>query len=640
MRKIALIMDEWKRCFTFAWPSGILHRIREVEEDVNLYIFSSSGNWSWDEEYNIGEYNIYQLPDLQEFDGIILDLNNVVMEDVRQATIDRAKASGVPVISLGCEIDGCYYVGIDNYHAMYEMIAHMHETHGCQSYWFVMGPRENYENAKRLEGLKAYMAEHRITYSDDDFYFGNFEYACGLEGFETLFQKHQKLPDAIICANDNIAVGVGEASLKHGFHIPDDFKMTGFDNFDKASIYHPNITTVSHVREDVGIRCADLFLQLWAGEKPQRLIHTVSKPLYWESCGCGNHARLDVRKNLKDHMMYDIQTQEFQEMVLLLEYELQSCQSIPDIMDCIAKFVSSFQCDAMYLVMDERIHTYKRQAKVNEKQDLSQGTEFVQNGYPSKMQIQFAYENGKRLNEIEMTTIEGIFPTFDFDRSRQDFLFLPLHFGKDTIGYFVIRNAVYLLEQQYLFDVMGVLTKAIENFHKKEKLQYMNDLLSKLYVHDAVTGLYNRMGYMKFGNDFLLEKHRKGQKVTVYFIDLDRLKEINDEFGHEFGDFAIIAVARAMERCSERGAFIARIGGDEYVLLQQTLDAEKEEQFKCDIRRELSDKARQTEFPMPLTISIGSVVTNPTKNDSLEEYVRLADEKMYEEKVAKKANRK
>ena len=148
------------------------------------------------------------------------------------------------------------------------------------------------------------------------------------------------------------------------------------------------------------------------------------------------------------------------------------------------------------------------------------------------------------------------------------------------------------------------------------------------------------MGYMKFGNDFLSEQHRKGQKVSVYFIDLDRLKEINDKLGHEYGDFAIIAVARAMEKCSEKGAFLARIGGDEYVILQQTFDIEKEEQFKYGIRRELSDKARQIEFPMPLTISIGSVVTDPTGNDSLEEYVRLADEKMYEEKVAKKANRK
>ena len=72
MRKIALIMDEWKRCFTFAWPSGILQRINEAGEDINLYIFSSSGNWSLDQDYNIGEYNIHRLPDFHEFDGIII----------------------------------------------------------------------------------------------------------------------------------------------------------------------------------------------------------------------------------------------------------------------------------------------------------------------------------------------------------------------------------------------------------------------------------------------------------------------------------------------------------------------------------------------------------------------------------------
>lgn len=640
MRKIALIMDEWKRCFTFAWPSGILQRIHELEEDINLYIFSSSGNWSWDKEYNTGEYNIYHLPDFQDFDGIILDLNNVVMEDVRQEIIACAKASGVPVISVGFETDGCYYVGIDNYRAMYEIIEHMHKKHGCQSYWFIMGPRRNYENIKRMEGLKAYMAENQIPYSEDDFYFGSFEYACGVEGFETLYRTHEILPDAIICANDNIAVGVGEASLKHGFHIPEDFKMTGFDNFDKASIYHPNITTVGHVREHIGELCVDLFLKLWEGEKPQKMNYAQSTALYWESCGCGHQAKIDVRNDLKARMMYDIQTQGFQDMVLLLEYELQGCESIPDIMDCIAKFVSSFQCDAMYLVMDERIHAYKKQVQINETYDLFHGEEFLQQGYPANMQIQFAYENGKRLNEIEMTMIKGIFPTFDYECGGRDFLFLPLHFGKDTVGYFVIRNAVYLLEQQYLFDVMGVLTKAIENLHKKEKLQYVNDLLSKLYVHDAVTGLYNRMGYNKFGNNYLLRKHRKGERITVFFMDLDRLKEINDKLGHEYGDFAIIAVAQAIQKYSDTDSLIARIGGDEYVLLQKELDDNEEEQFKCNIRRELEERAKQKEFPLPLTVSIGSVTSDPAKSDSLEKYVRLADEKMYKEKVAKKANRK
>lgn len=86
MKKIALIMDGWKRWFTFAWPAGILQRIRQTGEEVSLYIFNSSGGWSCDEEYNTGEYNIYRLPDLREFDGIILDLNNIgypeVWEDV------------------------------------------------------------------------------------------------------------------------------------------------------------------------------------------------------------------------------------------------------------------------------------------------------------------------------------------------------------------------------------------------------------------------------------------------------------------------------------------------------------------------------------------------------------------------------
>ena len=54
MKKIALIMDGLKRFFSYAWPSGILQRIQETNEEVNLYIFNSSSEWSMDEDYNIG----------------------------------------------------------------------------------------------------------------------------------------------------------------------------------------------------------------------------------------------------------------------------------------------------------------------------------------------------------------------------------------------------------------------------------------------------------------------------------------------------------------------------------------------------------------------------------------------------------
>lgn len=61
----------------------------------------------------------------------------------------------------------------------------------------------------------------------------------------------------------------------------------------------------------------------------------------------------------------------------------------------------------------------------------------------------------------------------------------------------MIRNAVYLMEKQYLFEIIKTLTTAIENLHKKEKLEYMNQMLSELYVRDAMTGMYNRFGYQE-----------------------------------------------------------------------------------------------------------------------------------------------
>ena len=154
MKKIALIMDGWKRFFTYAWPAGILQRIKETGEDVNLYIFNSSGDWSLDDDYNIGEYNIYSLPNLSDFDGIILDTNNIRYPDVSKRIIEAAKKTGKPVISIAKEIEDFYYVGIDNYVSIQKMIAHLHEKHGCGRFWFIMGPSNNYENQVRVAALK------------------------------------------------------------------------------------------------------------------------------------------------------------------------------------------------------------------------------------------------------------------------------------------------------------------------------------------------------------------------------------------------------------------------------------------------------------------------------------------------------
>ena len=104
-----MITDGWRRLFTYAWPAGILQRIKERDEEVNLYIFNSTGNWSRDAGYNRAEYNIFNLPDLSEFDGIILELNNISSPAVLAGSDPQGEAVA-PSGSLYCQRAGRFFI--------------------------------------------------------------------------------------------------------------------------------------------------------------------------------------------------------------------------------------------------------------------------------------------------------------------------------------------------------------------------------------------------------------------------------------------------------------------------------------------------------------------------------------------------
>lgn len=295
--------------------------------------------------------------------------------------------------------------------------------------------------------------------------------------------------------------------------------------------------------------------------------------LFWESCGCDAGIAVDQAEHSRAQIVYGIETDEFEEQVLSLEYELLQCETVREMSRWIPKCIPAMRCDAMYLIMDEHMNDFRELSDYYDRH-LIEDEEFCVHGYPEKMQMEFAYEDGV-VKESEETVVEGIFPTFDYAEGGKDFLFLPLHFREHTVGYFVIRNAVYLMEKQYLFQIINVLTSAMENLHKKERLAYLNQVLSELYVKDAMTGMYNRLGYQKLACRMFEKKKQTGENLSIIFMDMDRLKSINDEFGHIYGDWAIKTIASAILKYIPEGAVAVRSGGDEFlVVLEQTADAE------------------------------------------------------------------
>lgn len=387
-------MDGWKRFFTYAWPAGILQRIRESGEDINLYIFNSSGDWSWDADFNIGEYNIYKLPDLNDFDGIVMDLNNIRYPEVSNEIAEIVRKTGKPAISISNKLPGFYYVGIDNRGSMTTMIEHLYTMHNCRRFWFMMGPQSNYENNIRTNALKEFMERHHLAYSENDFYFESYEFSCGYRGFTYMasqLDKGGQLPDAVVCASDNIAVGVLDAAEKLGYKVPDDFCVTGFDNFDKAAFYSPKITTVGYIREDIGYLCADLLIRIWDGQPVEKYNYADAKSVYWDSCGCKSDSVVDQEKRSKEQILYEIETIDFEEQVLGLEYAILNCTTIKEISACIPACIPALKCDAMYIVLDEHINDFHQDLNYFNP-SLIDDEKFHIHSYPEKMSVEFAYD--------------------------------------------------------------------------------------------------------------------------------------------------------------------------------------------------------------------------------------------------------
>ncbi len=154
-------------------------------------------------------------------------------------------------------------------------------------------------------------------------------------------------------------------------------------------------------------------------------------------------------------------------------------------------------------------------------------------------------------------------------------------------------------------------------------------------MHDALTGLPNRMVLMDRVDRALARSARHGGIVAVMFLDLDRFKEINDHHGHEVGDQVLRAVARALERSIRADDTASRLGGDEFIILAQDLASAEEAQLLSQrVHRAIQDVGDAAPG-VPLIVSLGFAISRDGDLDA-GSLVARADAAMY---VAKRGGR-
>jgi len=160
-----------------------------------------------------------------------------------------------------------------------------------------------------------------------------------------------------------------------------------------------------------------------------------------------------------------------------------------------------------------------------------------------------------------------------------------------------------------------------------------------LAIGDELTGLSNRRGFEMLGERLLEAARRVGLPVTAVYADLDNMKPINDRFGHDAGDRALIETATILGSVLRNSDLLARLGGDEFCAVLAGAEAREAAVAAARIEEALRARNAATAEPFELAISVGMAEADPGKTVDLWDLTAAADAAMLAAKRAKKAGR-
>jgi diguanylate cyclase (GGDEF)-like protein/PAS domain S-box-containing protein len=179
----------------------------------------------------------------------------------------------------------------------------------------------------------------------------------------------------------------------------------------------------------------------------------------------------------------------------------------------------------------------------------------------------------------------------------------------------------------------GGLVQVVRDITERKNLE---ETLRNSSLKDDLTGLFNRRGLLKQAAPYFDFARRQKEKLLLLFIDLDGMKKINDEFGHNEGDNALIQTAAILNHTFRSSDIIARLGGDEFTVLVTDLNASKEDaiaRLNENLRAYNASETRSHK----LSFSIGVATLEPERMACFEELLEQADQAMYEQKRMKRS---
>ena len=428
--RIAVLLGQADEGYQRDFVSGIMQQAFEMNYDV--CVFSMYIKYQNSKEREAGESNIYNLINYDLFDGVIILSDTIQTPGINEKIEEHIhEVFDGPVVCVDTDSKYFYSFWTDGYDVIYKIVSHMIEEHGLKDMAFLTGRKKHIHSIRRLEAYKKAMEDYGFEVRDDRVFYGDFWYTSGTGCAERLLRDRDNLPEAVICANDCMAIGLADELTRNGIRIPEDIAVAGYGATEEGKTCPKSLTSGIIPAKEYGAYSVICLMDIMKGREVSEF--TFEADFYrGESCGCtdqsvmGNRIAREEWANLENEEGYF-------SMHNYLHDDIFLGNSLEEYINIV--YENIFQLEDV-----DRLSIALNQEWLEEDKLFALDNSY--DGYSDKMLDALSYYKHNsgmgRVGGFELFDSKQMLPDLDYMSTPRGYVFTPLYMENITFGYAMV----------------------------------------------------------------------------------------------------------------------------------------------------------------------------------------------------------
>lgn len=524
--------------------------------DYRLLLFNSFSDLYHQNVYDEGAKSIYQLLNYDLVDAVIIKADTLNDQQVIRDLIARAKERQIPVILLNMKAEGCYSIVPSYENVLSQLIEHVIKVHHKRKLYFLSGSMGESNSMLREKIFRETLRDCGIDPQTAKVAYGEYWYGPAERAVENWIQSGD-LPEAIICANDAMAVAACRVLKRHQIRVPEDMIVTGFDGVPSYQFHRPALSTCTRTSSVLAGKCREMLTNILEKNKPPYRDIEEYMLTIQESCGCRKQSHPDYQL-CADRLSVSLWDTRLHEEFILSQVE-RVVETID--MGIIGNKLNSFILpDSMVALNSDFLAATRSNVKPDP------GRPFAE-----EMIVISSLDSNLDRHRYALYKSAEMYPHLE-EAVREDtmFLFQSIYVENNVCGYYIVKSKELLTDASKIHRVSKVMNLAFSLIISKVQQDHMSHSLEEMQYHDPVTGVLNLKGLVKRMNELYPIWKERAIAVSVY--NIPKYQFIYENYGLKDVEETVQLTADALRMANPQDTVTARISDDSFCIINEAED--------------------------------------------------------------------